>query len=396
MTEKTADKISKSQISKEVSEAISKSMNYVLKKDLFDTLESITEKSFKDIKKICGALDIGYGNTKYLSGVDEDGELILGSFPSFTPLASSNKISGNMFMSRDTKVVDVDGTLYEVGKESEDLISGSSTDAAKVLDESYIFSSSYKALFLGALSYMNVEEYDVLVMGLPVNYIHNSDKLAELFTGKFEVAEGKFCTVKKVIVIPQPLGGFYQVALDHDLYEDMLDEFNLVIDPGYLTFDVLTTKGLTPIDPRSDAIPGGMSKILNALAKSVSEELGKKYDDLNAIDKGIRVLRKFKNEDGNKVKRRAIKVGKEIIELDPHIKKMIPVIDNSIIAMKNIVKTYDDIENIILVGGAENIFYRRIEKHLVDREIFKADNALFSNVIGFFYVGIIDIIKNSK
>jgi plasmid segregation protein ParM len=374
--------------------AISNAMNYIVKNDLQETFESISKKTFKDIKGSIGALDIGYGNTKYLSGVNDECELILGSFPSLTPLASSNKIGGNMFMSRDTHVVNVDETLYEVGVESEDLISGSNTDAAKVLDESYIFTAQYKALFLGALAYMNVEEFDVLVMGLPVNYIHNADKLAELFTDTFELPNNKKCKINKIVVIPQPLGGFYQVAIDHELYEDMLGEFNLVIDPGYLTFDVLTTKGLTPIDPRSDAIPGGMSKILNALAKSVSEELGKNYDDLNAIDKGIRKMRKFKNEDGDTVKRRAIKVGKKIIELDPHIKKMIPVIENSIIAMKNIVKTYDDIENIILVGGAENIFYKRIEKHLVDREIFKADNALYSNVIGFFYVGVIDAIKS--
>ena len=373
---------------------VSNIMNYILNKDLKDTFDNITKKTFTDVKGTIGSLDIGYGNTKYLSGIGEDGELKLGTFPSITPLASSNKISGNMFMSRDTHVVDVEGTLYEVGVESEDLISGANTDAAKVLDESYIFSNQYKALFLGALTYMDEEVFDILVVGLPVNYIHNADKLAEACTGTFDLPEGKKCIVKRVIVIPQPLGGFYQVAIDQELYEDMLGEFNLVIDPGYLTFDVLTTKGLTPIDPRSDAIPGGMSKILNALAKSVSEELGKKYDDLNAIDKGIRTLRKFKNEDGTTIKRRAIKVGKQIIELDPHIKKMIPVIDNSITSMKNIVKTYDDIENIILVGGAESIFYKRIEKHLVDREIFKADNALYSNVIGFFYVGIIDSIKS--
>lgn len=375
---------------------LSNIMKYLLNKDLTDTFSDIAKKSFKDFPLSLGALDIGYGNTKYLSGVDENGDLILGSFPSLTPLASAHKISGNMFMSRDTKVVDVDGTNYEIGVESEDLISGSSTDAAKVLDESYIFSPQYKALFLGALAYMEQEEYDILVMGLPVNYIHNAEKLSELFTGTFELPDNKKCTVKRVVVIPQPLGGFYQVAVDEDLYEDMLEEFNLVIDPGYLTFDVLTTKGLTPIDPRSDAINGGMSKILNALAKSISQELGRSFDDLNAIDKAIRKPRKIKNKDGTVERKRALKVGKQIIELDEHIKKTTPVIENSITAMKNIVKTYDDIENIILVGGAENIFAKMIEKHLSDRDIFKSDNSLFSNVIGFFYVGIIEGIRNKK
>ena len=173
----------------------------------------------------------------------------------------------------------------------------------------------------------------------------------------------------------------------------MLEEYNLIIDPGYLTFDVLTTKGLSPIDQRSDAIPGGMSKILNALAKSISQQIDRTYDDLSAIDNAIRKPRKIKNPDGTTERKRALKIGKQIIELDEHIKKTTPVIENSITAMKNIVKTYDNIENIILVGGAENIFLKRIEKHLVDREILKADNSLFSNAIGFFYVGVLHALR---
>lgn len=372
---------------------ISNVMQYILNKDLKDAFETISNKSFDNIIKKIGSIDVGYGNTKYVAGVDDEGNLIYGSFPSITPMASTQSISGNMFMARDTKIVDADGTLFEVGVESEALISGSNTDAAKVLDESYIFSPQYKALFLGALSYMDQEEYDVLVLGLPVNYIRNADKLAKAFTGEFELPDGKKCNIKEVIVIPQPLGGFYQVAIDNNLYEDMLEEYNLIIDPGYLTFDVLTTKGLSPIDQRSDAILGGMSKILNALAKSISQQIDRTYDDLSAIDNAIRKPRKIKNADGTVEYKRALKIGKEIIELDDHIKKTTPVIENSITAMKNIVKTYDNIENIILVGGAENIFLKRIEKHLIDREILKADNSLFSNAIGFYYVGILTSLK---
>lgn len=377
----------------EISGEISNIMKYVLNKNLKDAFEGISKKDFKDVNLTVGSIDVGYGNTKYVAGADENGELVYGSFPSITPLASNQSISGNMFMARDTKIVDVDGTHFEVGVETEALISGSNTDAAKVLDESYIFSPQYKALFLGALSYMGQEKYDILVLGLPVNYIRNADKLAELFTGEFELADNKKCTIKEVLVIPQPLGGFYQVAIDNDLYEDMLEEYNLIIDPGYLTFDVLTTKGLSPIDQRSDAIPGGMSKILNALAKSISQQIDRTYDDLSAIDNAIRKPRKIKNPDGKIEMKRALKIGKEIIELDEHIKKTTPVIENSITAMKNIVKTYDNIENIILVGGAENIFLRRIEKHLIDREILKADNSLFSNAIGFFYVGVLQALR---
>ncbi len=368
---------------------VSNIMKYIEKNKLESIFTDIVKKKFKDVKSSIGAIDIGYGNTKYVSGCSDDGDILVGSFPSLTPLASQ-KISGNLFMSRDTRVVDVNGTLYEIGVDTEDLVSGTNSDVTKVLDETYIMSEAYKALFYGALSYMGKEHYDYLVMGLPVSFMHNDHKIVEMFKGQHKITDDFSCTVDNIIVVPQPLGGFYEVAIQKGIYEDMLDSYNLVIDPGYLTFDILVTKGLSPIETRSGAINGGMSKILNSLAKSISQSTGKSFDDLAAIDKAIRKPRLIKDkETGKESRKRVVKIGTTFIELDEHIKKTSSVIDSSITAMNNIVRTYDDIDNIILVGGAENIFAKKIEKNLEDRQIHKSEQSLYSNVTGFFLIGIL-------
>ncbi len=103
------------------------------------------------------------------------------------------------------------------------------------------------------------------------------------------------------------------------------------------------------------------------------------------------MIKLLENRDYLKIKtrKRVVKIGTTFIELDEHIKKTSSVIDSSITAMNNIVRTYDDIDNIILVGGAENIFAKKIEKNLEGREIHKSEQSLYSNVTGFFLIGIL-------
>ena len=62
-------------------------------------------------------LDVGFGYTKY--SAEEDGELLYKSFPSIAPRSSKIENSDlSMINERDTIIVTVDGTSYEVGPDS--------------------------------------------------------------------------------------------------------------------------------------------------------------------------------------------------------------------------------------------------------------------------------------
>lgn len=366
-------------------------LNYFKKNNLTEPLSEIIDDNLpNEFFKNIGAIDVGYGNTKYLGGVDKEGNLQYGIFPSVSPLAPNQLMSGGLLGKRDTKIVDIEGTFYEVGIDAE--LSSNNTDTTKNLNESYIFSEQYKALFLGALAYMGNTHYDCLVLGLPVNYIHNSEKLKDIFKGEHRINDDLTCVIDEILVVPQPLGGFYDIAIGENKFSEFVDETNLVIDPGYLTYDFLLTHGLKPIENRSDALKGGMSRVLNTIAKSISHDLGKPYIDYNSIDRAIRKPKKRKDENGNDIFVRTLKIAGEEIDLTKHIIKSSPTIQNSINHMTNIVQTYDDIDNILLVGGSENVFEKKIREHL-KREIYKSKDAIFSNVRGFFFIGVIEFLK---
>jgi plasmid segregation protein ParM len=365
--------------------------------EIFSSIVGSPVENFGSENFTVGAVDVGYGNTKYLAVSDGDVGFKHGHFPSLAPIAPNVDMSGGMLGKRNTKIIELDTVRYEVGPDTEMTSVGS--DTSRILNDQYIFSQQYKALFLGALAYMGKESFDIVVMGLPVKNMYNAEKLEKEFTGIFEIDDGKKVEIKKVVVIPQPLGGFYDIAIREDMYEQMVDEINLVIDPGYLTFDFLVLNGLTPIENRSDAMNGGMSKVLISMAKSISSSIGRQYTDYNAIDKALRKPKMVKDsETGEKVLKRVIKIAGKQYDLLPHIKKTSPVIENSITSMQNVVQTFDDIDNIMLVGGPEGIFERKIiEAIKVDadeeRDLLKSKEPIYSNVTGFFFWGVIYMLK---
>ena len=352
-----------------------------------DDIDAYMEKPFT-----VGAVDVGYGNVKYLTVSEGETSFNHGHFPAIAPIAPNIDMSGGMLGKRNTKIIEIETVRYEVGVDAGMTATG--TDTVRVLNDSYIFSPQYKALFLGALSYMGKESYDVIVMGLPVKNMYNAEKLKKQFTGKFEIDNGKEVEIKKVLVIPQPLGGFYDIAIRENMYDEMIDEINLVIDPGYLTFDFLLLYGLTPIESRSDAMNGGMSKVLISMAKSISAEIERPYTDYEAIDKALRKPKMVEDpKTGEKVPKRIIKIAGKKLDLLPHIIKTASVIENSITAMKNVVQSYDDIDNILLVGGPEGVFEKKIIENLDGRELLKSKEPIYSNVTGFFFWGVVDMLS---
>mgnify|MGYP000895115006 CR=1 FL=1 len=318
---------------------------------------------------IVRAIDVGYGNTKYIKSIDKKGNMELGIFPSIAPRATANGIGSSFLDQRDTKIIDINGIPYEVGPDSKDL---KRDDDTRVLHDKYIYSEQYKAILLGALSYMNEPVIDLLVMGLPVTGMKYAEDLKKAFTGIQELDENKTVDIKKVEVLAQPLGALFDYAFAVDgRFEEMKNETNLVIDPGFLTFDFLVTKGTRIIETRSDASPGGMSKVLKSMANSISRKMDISYHDLESIDEGLQ------KDD------RMIKIFGKPVDLNPFVIETLPVLDDAVTFMKNIVGDGMDIDNIILAGGGAHVWKKRIMNQYPNHNLILLDNSVFSVVRGF-------------
>lgn len=320
---------------------------------------------------IIRALDLGSGFTKLNRLVN--GKLEYMNFPSLAPRHSGRNLGGSLLGQRDTVVVNVEGTQYEVGPDSADL---DPNDSTRNLNDAYIYSDQYKAVMFGALAYMGEKEIDLLVVGLPLTTISRADDLKKMTVGTHKVNETTTVTVKDVLVLPQPMGGLYYCmsqAEKRSEFEFLADETNLIIDPGYLTFDFLVTNGKKINDTRSSAHPGGVSKILRAICESISAKFGIKYDNLAAVDKAI--------------PRRRMKINGQVEDLLEHIKYAKASIDGSVNYCRNIVGDGADLDNIILLGGGEHIFARTLVNAYKSHTIYVLPDAQFANAKGYQAAG---------
>lgn len=321
---------------------------------------------------IVRAIDLGWGYTKY-SKVDGEGNVSFASFPSLAPKSVGLDLSTSILGRRDTVTVRVDGTEYEVGPDAGDL---DSNDTTRNLNDMFIFTDQYKAVFFGALHYMGTPEIDMLVVGLPISNMGAAEKLKASMLGEHKLADGRIVAVKDVLVLAQPMGAlYYCLGNKKELGLEYMDEdMNLVVDTGFLTLDFLLANGQKVIETRSGAHPAGISKVLRAIAESISAKHGIRWENLSAIDRGLR--------------RRKIKINGTEEDLEPHIRATRGVLEGGVNFLKNVVGAGTDIDNIILVGGGASVYRKMLETFYPNHTLTVLDDAQYANVKGFYQAGL--------
>lgn len=332
-----------------------------------------------DKELVVEALDIGYGFTKYTKGLDKDGNINCDLFPSVVAVSPNEEMGGDFFTQRDTVTVNVGGISWEVGPDINDI---RSANDSRALHENFIRSEQWMVLFLGALAYMEKSSIDFLILGLPVSNMSQAAEVQKLVQKVHKVGDREV-EVKNALVIPQPLGALYNYAINSGQFDRFSQTNTLVVDPGYLTFDFLVTKGFSVNAHRSGARPGGMFSILSAISSSIAQAEGIEYDDLEQIDSSLNIAG-YKQEDGP---RRVFVYGKEI-QLDPHIKNTMPVIEGSMNYMLTKINSSKDIAQIVMAGGPNKIFDKAIKKQFPHHQAQALGDGIFSNVIGFMLWGL--------
>lgn len=320
------------------------------------------------------AIDIGFGNTKYTSYVAE-GTIGCGMFPSIAPQAAVNPdLSSGLFTQPLSVTVEVNGMKYQVGPDSR---LSSDAHQRRVLDAGYCLTDTYAALFRGALFYIAQPEIDLLVLGLPVNlHKQHFKELEAKFVGKHPVPFTRFapeCLVKHVKVIPQPIGAFFDHSITSGCYDRMRAQMNLLIDVGYYTLDWVVADGVKMNQSRSDAENGGMSAVLQAMAKSLGDEIGENIP-VALVEKAVREGTPAELYGKPHDLTKCTMVGKQ--QAEQFVSVLVNRVGSSV-----------DISNIILAGGGASFFKDVLQTKFPKHKIVTTDDPVFANVRGFQRAG---------
>lgn len=322
------------------------------------------------------AIDVGFGTTSVTWG---DGKYKI--FPSRAILTSESEIEQvkNMAMAnRESVYVTVDGDIYEVGAGVNAVAEGS---VERNVTKSNIGSSRYKALFLGALnSIPDVDHIDFLVGGLPVNMLNKKSEIINFMKGEHIVGSRRI-TVKEAHIVPQPYGALTYHAATNALErgipisQSFGKNTRLTVDPGYGTFDYLTTTGMTPDERRSGAIDLGHSAILQKCSEYLATIFGTTIPveliDRAFQEKSLCLLGheySFPTHEGK-------------FNCLPAIDK---VCDDAVLSLKNKVKDGLDIFEIIVSGGPANDYKRALQKAYPQHQIIVLDKHEMAVCLGLY------------
>ena len=320
---------------------------------------------------IVRAVDVGSGNTKFVTGVVGN-EIRCASFPSVAYPSSGETPHWPASERRKTVCIPVGPLFYEVGP---DVGLAADTFRAKQLHDEYTESPEYMALLRGALSMMKVSHIDLLIVGLPVALFSlKKSALEKTMAGEHQIGGGKTVTVAKAMAVAQPQGALVHYAAEHKKMATIGTEQSLVIDPGSRTFDWLVTRGMRLVQKQSHSINRGMSDVLRLLAAEISKDVGSPYRDYDAIDLALR-------------SGKPPVIFQKPYDMGRHLPLAESVAQQAVSTMRQWIETPESLQNIILVGGGAFLFKKAVKAAFPKHRIHEVKEPMFANVRGFQLAG---------
>ncbi|MAA94515.1 MAG: hypothetical protein CML22_07410 [Rheinheimera sp.] len=335
------------------------------------------------------AIEIGYGSLSFTQTVIDNVPSIK-TFASVVSAVSNDDLSGGL-AKRDTVRVEVGKAVYEVGPDAYLL---SDRSSSRVLNNTFIETDQYQALFKGALFMMDVTSIDLLVLSLPVNNMLRSDALKQQAIGE-HVINGKKVNVKNVWVLCQPLAGYLSYAnqIGQKGFDELKEQNVLSLDFGFSTADWLVSRGLKINDKRSNAVSMGMSAILEEVSKSLKSAFPHLDTiPLNLIDEAF-----WKHPGTIKISGRSYpfpacdgvdSYGKETrikFDVSSDINK---VVVSCLQNVRNSVGAGAEISKIIVMGGSHEVYLPEVKRSFPEHEIVIVDRPMTAVCEGMFYGGV--------
>ena len=323
------------------------------------------------MEMIVRAVDVGFGNTKYVTACAGE-DIRCASFPSVAYPSARDLSTVPAAERRKTVAVPIDGLFYEVGP---DVSLAAETFRATQLHDRYTETPEYAALLRGALGMMKVGAIDLLVVGLPVAALSaKKAALEKAMTGKHEVGAGRTVTVRKALAIAQPQGALVYYASLHQKLKTIEHEQSLIIDPGARTFDWLVAKGMRLVQKKSHSLNRGMFDVLQAIAAEVSADIGTPYRDFDAIDIALRAGK-------------SLTIYQKPYDLAPLMPIARSIAQQAVSSMMQWIEASYSFQNIILVGGGAFLFKKAVKDAFPKHKIHEIKDPIYANVKGFQIAG---------
>lgn len=330
------------------------------------------------------SVDVGYGHVKFVVQHDIQAMKIdCDAFPSRSPRAQGTDLSSGVMSRLDTVTVEVGGRRYEVGKNV--ISAAGANDASEILTRDFAMTDAYMARLYGALSYMlpglKGNRIDWLILGLPNLTIKEmTAPLTERVLGEHTInTNGAKVIIDQVRVFPQPLGAFFDYGFRQRNIEDLKKRVNLIVDPGYNTFDWLLTEGLAPSPARCGSVELGMSSVVRAIAEEVLSD--------HNVEASSNISRVVNRIDAALCRGEEYRLHGKKVDLEKYIPAGDTIIEQAINALEKSVGGGDDIDNIFIAGGGANLYYAALEHRYSHHKVVKLDDPQFANVRGFQLVG---------
>ncbi|RJP83220.1 MAG: ParM/StbA family protein [Desulfobacteraceae bacterium] len=325
-------------------------------------------------------IDIGFGFTKASNG--KEFIMFKSIFGEAVDIQFYADLGNNS--NSDQLHVTIDDKSYFVGDYAEQ----QSNVRQFTLDQEKLITDFVKILALTvAGKFSNTEAPINIVSGLPVSYFkeHNT-RFAKLLTGQHTITyhktDGKSTTkrifIKKVRMMPQPLGSFFNLLMDDKgkiTNMELTKQKVGIIDIGFRTTDFSIFDKLRYIDRGSTTMDTGISKIFRVIANRLHEKSGinvELYRLYNAVESGLIKMR-GQEYDISKIRDQVFMQSAETIAND----------------IDRMWAEDWDIDSIILTGGGCNELAKYLQPmisgHVLPVE--KNKDARLNNVRGYLKYG---------
>lgn len=317
--------------------------------------------------------DVGAANTKVMVAVD--GRITKRFiFPSAVGIKTDSALS--TFRAGHETTIEVcpkiNGTTYLVSLRQNQKVPDYKRPAP---GDHFQVSNTHNALLAAALYATGLVHVDVLVVGTPVHTYPTHAEELKKWSGDVDFGFGKQIRVSKTLVLPQPYGTLLAGKNERIILGD--EHANqCILDVGYFSTDILTTKGdLTIDDNRSFGAGFGTAAVYQRISDMLASELRMPITELDRIEYSIRSGTPYIGHN-----RRYNLNGEYLDKVQPHIEAFVSDLYGRI-------QTTEDISSIILTGGGSGLFERAVRKVFRTTRINIMPDAINANSRGYLIAG---------